>query len=417
MLPQARAYLDSALDDSFSNRPRTTYASEVIIGAGFHAAVYAAARVANGYPMPLVLERSNRAGGAFAMSREASFYLNSYNRPGLLGEPTKGNVRDGQALNYLPGALIQPADLSGNEFQTNADMAFIIRLTLATFANVRCNREVASVNRANYGGLTLTLADGSEISAKRVIDSRGIGDPDSDGAVDGRSVLTFPQFMAHMDRPTPLQGFKRVAVIGGGDSGKCAVEALLGIGPSTTISPASLDYVQSVDWFGTDLPTNTADWRKYGEGSRGRYQRIGSYLPRASTQTDRFGNAGRFGNVVAGSAAKSRLTVRQQRAEVTRSLGSLLVNDSTFDHVIVCAGNSLPALVSGLEGVGGTRAGTVIAKKAYDLDGFYAVGPCASIEFSTAERTNGIADIPANAVGMFRLANRTAALATMLKGA
>src|SRR5262245_28364814 len=58
---------------------------EVIIGSGFHTAVYAAIRVLSGYPKPLVLERNDRVGGVFAVTARPTFYLNSRNRPGQLG--------------------------------------------------------------------------------------------------------------------------------------------------------------------------------------------------------------------------------------------------------------------------------------------------------------------------------------------
>jgi hypothetical protein len=79
------------LSDSGSDR-------EVIIGAGFHAAVYAATRVLSGFPKPLVVERGHRAGGTFAMTDRPTFYLNSRNRPG--GGGLAGD--QGTSLNYLP---------------------------------------------------------------------------------------------------------------------------------------------------------------------------------------------------------------------------------------------------------------------------------------------------------------------------
>ena len=61
------------------------------------------------------------------MTARPTFYLNSRNRPGnggLAGD-------QGASLNYLPGAPIQAANVSMTEFQTNTDMAFVIRLALA----------------------------------------------------------------------------------------------------------------------------------------------------------------------------------------------------------------------------------------------------------------------------------------------
>jgi hypothetical protein len=49
-------------DDRFAGLLANAEDREVIIGAGYHAAVYAATRVRAGFPKPLVLERSNRVG-------------------------------------------------------------------------------------------------------------------------------------------------------------------------------------------------------------------------------------------------------------------------------------------------------------------------------------------------------------------
>jgi hypothetical protein len=97
--------------------------------------VYAAVRVLCGYPKPLVLERDERAGGTFAMTARPTFYLNSRNRGG--GAGLAGDQKS--SLNYLPGAPIQAANVSMMEYQTNTDMAFVIRLALAQFADVVTN--------------------------------------------------------------------------------------------------------------------------------------------------------------------------------------------------------------------------------------------------------------------------------------
>src|SRR5262249_13927571 len=143
---------------------------EVIIGSGFHAAVYAAIRVRSGHPRPLVLERGPRAGGTFAMTARPTFYLNSRNRagnPGLAGDQQA-------ALNYLPGAPIQAANVGMREYQTNTEMAFVIRLALAQFADVVTNATVRAATR-DGSGVQIEVAGRSPLSAGRVIDARGVG--------------------------------------------------------------------------------------------------------------------------------------------------------------------------------------------------------------------------------------------------
>ena len=217
--PPGRDFADQVLDAYWSDEPRQQDAlsssstdREVIIGSGFHAAVYAATRVLCGYPKPLVLERNERAGGTFAMTARPTFYLNSRNRAGSAG--LAGDQR--ASLNYLPGAPIQAANVSMMEYQTNTDMAFVIRLALAQFADVVTNAKVLSVARDGTG-VEIEIEDRDPLLAGRVIDARGLGDPNNQDVANGTTILTFPQFMQRMASRWPLRGVRRVAVIGGGD--------------------------------------------------------------------------------------------------------------------------------------------------------------------------------------------------------
>jgi hypothetical protein len=246
--PQGREYADQVLDAYWSDQARQEETlsdsgsdREVIIGAGFHAAVYAATRVLSGFPKPLVVERGQRAGGTFAMTDRPTFYLNSRNRPG--GAGLAGD--QGVALNYLPGAPIQAANVSMAEYQTNTDMAFVIRTALAQYADVVTNAKVASVVRDGTG-VEIQLENRDPLFAGRVIDARGLGDPAEQDVANGTTILTFPQFMARMASMWPLRSVRRAAVVGGGDSAKCAVESLLGVAPQPFMAAAALDWVQRI---------------------------------------------------------------------------------------------------------------------------------------------------------------------------
>ena len=390
--PTARAYADEVLDAYWSDEPgqqETLNSSstnrEVIVGSGFHAAVYAAVRVLSGYPKPLVLERAARAGGTFAMTARPTFYLNSRNRAGSAG--LAGDQK--AALNYLPGAPIQAANVGMREYQTNTDMAFVIRLALAQFADVVTNTTVLSVTREGTG-VEIEVVDRSPLLAGRVIDARGVGDPSSQDVANGRTILTFPQFMARMAGMWPLRGVRRVAVVGGGDSAKCAVESLLGIGPQPFMAAAALDSVELIDWYADDLPTTCDRWQQQ---IRGRYQAIGRYL-----RPDRL------------------LTVVGRRARPVALPGAGLIDGRTYDLVVVCTGNQ-ETDIDGLDYASfyeyEAPDDNVVAREHYTLPAF-RVGPHARLPFTGRERDDGIADIPENAVSMFRTATKTAALAATL---
>jgi hypothetical protein len=394
--PRARKIADEFLDADWSDETHQeqvlragSSGREVIIGSGFHAAVYAAIRVLSGHPRPLVLERSARAGGTFAMTATPTFYLNSRNRAG--GAGLAGDQR--ASLNYLPGAPIQAANTSMLEYQTNTDMAFVVRLALAQFAQVVSNAAVTAVSQY-AAGAQIGIEGRDPVLAGRVIDARGLGDPIADNHADGTVIVTFPQFMHRMAGRWPLRGARRVAVIGGGDSAKCAVESLLGIAPQPLMAAAALDSVDRVDWYSDNLPTTCEEWQ---QEVRGRYQAIGRHL-----RPDRFG--------------VRQLTVISRRARPVALPGVGLVEGRAYDLVVVCTGNREVA-IDGLEAASfyeyTISNGDVVARVDYALPA-YRIGPHARLPFTQQELEDGIADIPANADSMFRTANKTAALAATL---
>src|SRR6266511_551034 len=299
----------------------------------------------------------------------------------------------GVALNYLPGAPIQAANVSMTEYQTNTDMALVIRLALAQYADVVTDADVLSVNR-DGSSVEIDVADRGVLRAGRVIDARGLGDPADQDLANGSTIATFPQFLARMASPWPLRGVVRAAVIGGGDSGKCAVESMLGIAPQPMMAAAALDRVERVDWYATDLPESCKQWQ---QEIRGRYQATGRYL-----RSDRFG--------------VRRLAVVGRRVRPVGVPGAALIDGRAYDLVVVCTGNR-ETTIDGLDfesfGEYEITGGDPVARQHYNLPVF-RVGPHARLPFTLREREDGIADIGANAVSMFRTASKTAALAATL---
>ena len=394
--PPVRKLADQLLDDYWADPSRrqnllTTGGAdrEVIIGSGFHAAVYACVRVLSGYPKPLVVERQPRAGGTFAMTAQPTFYLNSRNRAGNAG--LAGDQRAN--LNFLPGAPIQAANISMAEYQTNTDMALIIRLALAQFADVVTDTEVLAVSPA-ASGVEIALPQRPALPAGRVIDARGLGDPTDQSVANGTTILTFGQFMQRMATAWPLRGVHRVAVLGGGDSAKCAVESCLGIAPPPFMAAAALDHVDRIDWYSDGLPASCERWL---QEINGRYQAIGRYL-----RPDRYG--------------VRRLTVLDRRVRPVALPGAGLIAGRTYDLVICCTGNretDIDGLEFGSFDQYTTADGGVVARRHYTLPAF-RVGPHARLPFTPQELDDGIGDIATNAVAIFRTASKTAALAATL---
>ncbi len=393
--PEARAVLDATLG-SFADptRPLPPEAGEVIVGGGAHAAVYAAVRVASGYPAPLVLDApengSQRFGGAFAGTVTPAFYLNSRNRPGPGGTP---GTRD--ALNVLPAAPMQPADIGGSEYQTDADLGLIVRCALALNATVRTAR-VLGLDLDRSGG-PVVITERGAVAARRVIVATGVGRPlDPLGIVpDGRTIYSFRQWMDRIGSdPFPLRDLGRVAVIGSGDGARTVIESLAGIGPRTGASVASLDYVPRIDWYGPGSITKS----EYCSTTRTRYARIGALLP-----------AGR---------ENARIVGRDRARVLAPGYLAAQVDGRAYDTVIGATGYSTdPTLDLGPFGFyryGGAPGGSGVgayARKATEAE-VYRVGPAARLPFDSTEDDR----IGENQVGLFRLAPRTATLASRLDG-
>lgn len=155
-------------------------------------------------------------------------------------------------------------------------MAFVIRLALAQFPDVVTNADVVSVSRDD-AAVEILIDGRNALLAGRVIDARGLGDPNDQDLANATTILTFGQFMQRMATPWPLRGIRRVAVVGGGggDAGKCAVESLLGIAPQPPMAAAALDSVERIDWYTDTLPTTCEAWQQQ---IRGRCQAIGRHL-------------------------------------------------------------------------------------------------------------------------------------------
>lgn len=394
--PAGRAAADQILDTVWADTARqdelldnTGDTREVIVGGGFHAAAYAAIRVLSGFDRPLVLERSGRVGGTFAMTAPPTFYLNSRNRPG--GAGLAGD--QGASLNRLPGALVQAANVSMAQYQTNADMGFVIRLALAQFADVVTGANVIAVS-GDDGYVQVEIGDRGAHAYGRLIDARGVGDPIAQGLANGTGILTFAQFMQRMAGTWPLRGLRRVAVVGGGDSGKCAVESLLGIAPPPVMAAAALDHVDRIDWYSQTIPDTCVEWRAQ---ERGRYQAIGHYL-----RPDRFG--------------VQRLAVLDRPAVPVALPDSVLIEGRAYDLVIMCTGSrevEIDGLAESEFSLYRTPDGIPVARQHFSMP-VYRIGPHAQLPFTDREYADGIADIPANKDSMFRTAAKTAALAATL---
>jgi hypothetical protein len=421
-----------AWDDFLDRRAETATLplrrhSEVVVGSGLHAAVYVASRVRAGFYPPIVVEKAQRAGGSFAVSKRPSFFLNSRNRPGELGLP--GNPMS--SLNVIPGGVIQPSDITSQEFMSNDDMAWVIRANLAVFALVRTGFTATQFYDTTQRAISYPLdreciqfknANGNNRTfyADRVLTAAGLGLPaklcpnlnENDG------YFTFPQAMALCDSTFPLQGMKRVAVLGAGDGGRCVIEMLTGKGPAMPMSASTLDYPEQIDWYGVDSSKGACD--AWTSNVRSRYKGIGSLLFN-STRVE-------YKTQIGGTIIRApRVRTFSNAPNVLRAWGGLRIGLLIYDVVIDCTGYTAnDPFAAELNPVfvpdGDERALAVYGGKnrqmyVKPLPGYsrYRIGPslCPVIN-TTAEENTELNGIEENKTSLFRWAPKTAMLAQML---
>jgi hypothetical protein len=385
--PVARANVDKAMKDEFlKNFVPSVRPAEIIVGGGVHAAIYSAVRyqkmIESGadpdkYVRPVVLERNSYPGGIFAVADSPAFWLNSRNRPGPLGTP---GDQDG-ALNFLPGAMLQLSEMPGGEYQTNADMAWLIRLQLTMYANVIPNIAVDRVTSDTASAAVRYTVQNDDnknqnLKCDRVIVATGLGDERKFDVTSDR-YMTFAAFMGRMDKPN-LGGLGRVAVIGAGDSGKVTVEALIGQSPHMDI--AALETPMKIDWYSDEIPDSPERW---AECNRTRYKAIGPFIGR-------------------------KITPREERvAYVTGGYEAVYVNGTRYDHVIDCRGFSNVELYGGI--VRKSMDGRFVALESSSGYPIYTIGPAADLALEASE--SKLSKIAENVTSIFRYADRTAALA------
>jgi hypothetical protein len=351
---------------------------------------------------PLVIEENDAPGGnSFGCTLKPSFWANSRNRAGEANVPGEDD-----GLNTIPGALVQPSMLSGSEFQSNADIAFCIRLALAMYGKVAVGKRASTLNQTN-GDLganartTISIADDElgqvrDIRARRVIVATGSGKERRPDNVN-ECVLTFSEFMQRMTRRFPLEGIRRVAVIGSGDGAKCAIEALFGMGPAQHWSVAHLDQLERCDWYCQLPPTCQA----FLQTTRTRYKRISALLP----------------NENKGVNARSRLVVVTSNSSVVgTTYGAATVDGRRYDLVVYCGGYDNRGVVrTAAQGSGAVVGGRVVARRAaFAGRAAYIVGPAAGIDWDETDAGKPWVALNENKIAMWRLAPFTAALAAEL---
>ena len=321
----------------------TLYVPELVIGSGAHSANFCST-LATLRPdrLPLVVEQRPSLGGQFASPAGSAWSMNSRSRP--LSADRRSRPGTGEGLNSLGAyAPVQEADLSGQSYAPQSAIGQAIRLSLFLSAHALTGIRYMGYD-INYEGsrkelglrpepvpkgrylVTLQSVGTGEkrvLAVDNLIHTGGLGKP-SIAFRDAKSrlaaqeeqtkllsgetprYLAFGDFMARLADPAvvfPLRGLEKVIVVGKGDSGKVAVEALLGYSPAGGKTVHTLDRVKEVVWLGQSSQTR----EQFLTCERPRYHLLATEFPgdgdtpRASRITPIASRAARF--VVEGDKA------------------------------------------------------------------------------------------------------------------
>lgn len=376
-IPDARQKWEYALD--MYRGPGLPSDKTIIVGSGIHAAIYAARAPGS----KLVLDAAPVYGGIMGASRgKPAFYLNSRSRPG------DGKPGERRGLNFMPGCVVEPNNISGLEYPTNADVSFCVRTSLALTCSIR---EINDVNRITK--LNDNYYDCSGYNCKRVIIATGLGRSNVayPRLVSQATYLTFKDFLNMWGRKTvPMQAFARkdVIVIGAGDSGKVVVEALLGMGPNFGGGNVTNHFVRRIFWYGQQ-----SEYREEFEAcERSRYHGIGRHFPRLKDPS-----------------ADYRIYARPEKfTPEAPELGSgSIVIDCTGFKERGIEYNGFPS--TELRPI---KDGNVIVAQQVGNEEVYLVGPVMNLDPQPREQQiKALRQIDQNAVGIFRYAARTASFA------
>lgn len=404
-VPRARGIMQERVEAAIAEPTPSFPPDWYVVGGGLHGAI-----AALNLKGTVCIVDPNGVGGVFGLSGwNPAFWLNSRNRPGELGLP--GNQES--SLNYLPGAKVQPSMLGGGEYQTNAEMAFCIRMALA----VRGVQVItAKVERIGSRG-QLELASGVRLKGRRgCVWATGLGEPKVNVDVArlppflARRVLTFNDllFVISVRGAGAVRKMERPAVIGANDSGCAAMEFLLGLGPT---APPPRDRIERVWWLGQRCDTRTS----YETCARSRYKGLGRSFPRGE------GGAGRIvpvpGTVTSIRMSPDSAGFGEPGLVVEYVRDGFGRTSEVFSHIILCTGYEpdMTAFSDVLErdpfedvAVEGIRVGRKVSGMP-----LYLAGPCADLPVTARERASSPAlrDIPENSAAVFRYGQRTAMLA------
>ena len=258
----------------------------LIVGAGAQGSVAAARLRADNPELSIIsVDESAQLGGQFrSYGSRPTFRINS--------RAHRADNNSGEAA--LPGgeknlnpfsevSVMQLPDVTTETYPTNTDMGDTIAVNQFFSGPVMLGVKFSSSQRAN-GFETAELND-VDTNAKYYVKARKIivltGSGGREKSSNSENVWSVEQLLSYFGNDAnkfPMDAFigKSVAVIGGGDSGRIAVELLTRLGPKDAYanSVAQLGGPESIAWYGVNFESR----EEFCATNRSRYEQIRAFI-------------------------------------------------------------------------------------------------------------------------------------------
>lgn len=301
--PRIRELAEETLDRTFAVQSAfykeqlqagNNYVPELVVGTGVHAAIYSSAKLTRHPENPcFCVDLNPRVGGQFAQAEGEGWLINSRERPEDVAERNLPGTKG--SLNTLLFGTLQPADIALSAYGPQTDIAIPTRVDHLLSSRVALGLEVTRFRKSQDPDTRYIVEMADAVTGQRylvrtdrVILSTGIGEPitglDETDPMTVRllqdpRVILGPEFhkkAANKKERFALKDYRRMIVVGPGDNGKTVIERLLGYGPRTGKSSATLDWVENVTWIGQEALTK----EEFEEQERQRYRNLGLEFPR-----------------------------------------------------------------------------------------------------------------------------------------
>jgi hypothetical protein len=405
--------------DSLKAEARTEVgltADVIVIGAGVQASIFASKLRSESPETRIVaIDKGDTLGGQFrSYGQRPVFFINSRNHRRQDNELTGLPGNQGNLNSFGQKAPVQITDLSYETYPTNLDLGDTAALNQFLAAETMLGSALENVEENTDGSYTITVRDTKTneklvLHSTRIVIASGLGERKSLVGDELEAVWSAEQLFKHFgDNNTlfPMDMFigKRVAIVGGGDSGRVAAELLARLGPKEAYGKSAVQMggVEKILWFGTEFKNR----EEFCQESRPRYQRLASFITKTPFGIDLIApDTRRVKNIIPRGAEGLTIILEDGSEQfVDYVIDATNLTSTALDPLKEITGEPVPVSAR-VPNIGTTTISKRIGK------GIYLAGPVARLPLTLIEKTRFAEGIKENTASIWANQTRTEALA------